>query len=81
MKELTQEQKDSVNNWLSYITDTPNHLIQENTLLKDELGIDSLDLIELMIDLEGEFGCNIDEEEFSDVKTVNDIYKNLATVI
>lgn len=81
MAELTQEQKDSVINWLSYITDTPQHLIKEDTLLKEGLGVDSLDLIELMMKLEGEFSCNIEADEFEFAKTVNDIYKILAKVI
>ena len=40
----------------------------------DDLGADSLDLIELVEALEEEFEVRIDEEELADIGTVGDAY-------
>ncbi len=41
--------------------------------LKD-LGLDSLDVVELLLDLEDEFGIQFDTQEMSSYKTVQDLY-------
>ena len=43
----------------------------ESTLT--ELGLDSLDKAEIMINIEDEFGIEYDESEMLDVKTVQDL--------
>ena len=49
-------------------------IITESTSFED-LGADSLDLVELMMSLEEEFSISADEEELTDVKTVGDVVK------
>mgnify|MGYP004637322339 CR=1 FL=1 len=49
-------------------------MITESTSFED-LGADSLDLVELMMSLEEEFSISADEEELTDVKTVGDVVK------
>ncbi|MCD7893798.1 MAG: acyl carrier protein [Erysipelotrichaceae bacterium] len=54
--------------------------IEENEIkldssLNDDLGIDSLDAVELSLDLENEFDIEITDEELSSLKTVEDIVK------
>ena len=44
---------------------------------KDDLGADSLDLFELVMALEEEYGLEIPAEELSDVETVGDIIEYL----
>ena len=44
-----------------------------DTSFKDDLGADSLDLFELVMALEEEYGLEIPAEELSDVETVGDI--------
>ena len=41
--------------------------------LADDLGADSLDLIELLMDLEEELGGTIDEDRLKTLRTVQDI--------
>ena len=47
MAELTQEQKGKVVLVISELFDVPEEKITEFTNLKDELGVDSLDQVEL----------------------------------
>lgn len=49
-------------------------MITETTSFED-LGADSLDLVELMMSLEEEFSISADEEELTDIKTVGDVVK------
>ena len=49
-----------------------------DTSFKDDLGADSLDLFELVMALEEEYGLEIPAEELSDVETVGDIIEYLV---
>jgi acyl carrier protein len=42
------------------------------TSFKDDLNADSLDLVELIMALEDEFGLEVDDEEVENIKTVGD---------
>lgn len=44
-----------------------------NSNMRDDLGIDSLDAAELIMELEDQFGLKIEEEEASKFATVKDI--------
>jgi len=46
----------------------------ESNILED-LGADSLDVVDLVMSLEDEFGIEIPDEEIENVKTVGDICK------
>ena len=81
MAELTQEQKEKVVLVISELFDVPEEKITEFTNLRDELGVDSIDQVELEMRLEEEFSCNLSYENFEYAKTVNDIYKILSQVI
>ncbi len=50
-------------------------LISENTVLLEDLDADSLDLIDLAMSLEDEFGAEVPDEELENFKTVGDIVK------
>lgn len=52
-----------------------------DTSFKDDLGADSLDLFELVMALEEEYGLEIPAEELSDVETVGDIIEYLKTKV
>ncbi len=47
--------------------------IKKEDLLK-ELGLDSLDLVELLMSIEEEFNIQFEEEEMLTFKTVQDVY-------
>ena len=52
--------------------------ITENTDFKEDLGADSLDLFELVMALEEEFGIDIPSEDQEKLATVGDVMKYLA---
>ena len=47
----------------------------------DDLGADSLDLVELVEALEAEFGVRIDDAELSDISTVAEAYRLLTSKV
>ena len=51
--------------------------ITEDSSFKDDLGADSLDLFELVMALEEEFGVEIPSEDLSSIVTVNDVVEYL----
>ncbi|MCQ2387402.1 MAG: acyl carrier protein [Clostridia bacterium] len=50
---------------------------EEKELVKD-LGADSLDSVEMIMNLEDEFNITIPEDEISNIKTVGDVIKLVA---
>lgn len=47
--------------------------ITEKSSFKDDLGVDSLDLFELVMAFEEEFGVEIPTEDLEGIKTVGDV--------
>lgn len=47
--------------------------ISETTNIAEELGADSLDLVEILMSLEDEFGVSIPDEEIPNIKCVRDV--------
>ena len=47
--------------------------------LIDDLGADSLDVVELVMKMEEEFGIEIPDEEAEKIKTVNDVIQYIMT--
>lgn len=50
-------------------------LITENASFKEDLGIDSLDLFEMVMALEEEFNLEIPTDELEELKTAGDVAK------
>ncbi len=47
--------------------------LTEKTNIAEELGADSLDLVEILMSLEDEFGISIPDEAIPGIKTIKDI--------
>ena len=60
-------------------TNIDPNLVTMEANLKDDLGIDSLDSVEIVLELESEFDVKISDDELADLKTVGDIVKLLNT--
>ncbi len=45
-----------------------------SSLLKEDLGLDSLDAVDLLVHLEGNLGVKIDGEKLLKIKTLQDVY-------
>lgn len=52
-------------------------IITEETSFKDDLGADSLDLFELVMALEEEYGIEIPAEELTEMETVGSVIEYL----
>jgi len=53
--------------------------ITTNASFIDDLGADSLDIVELVMKMEEEFGIEIPDEEAEKIKTVNDVVEYIKT--
>ena len=47
--------------------------VKDTTNIAEELGADSLDLVEILMSLEDEFGISIPDEAIPQIKTIKDI--------
>ena len=53
--------------------------VEDGARLIEDLGADSLDIIEMLMTLEDEFGINITDAETAGMKTVSEIIKVIET--
>lgn len=75
MAGLSVEQKDKIKEVISDLSGIRVEAINEEIELNDGLGLDSLDIVEMVMKFEEEFDCNIPDEDYEHVKTVNDVFK------
>ena len=52
--------------------------VDESKTLRD-LGLDSLDVVELCLDLEDRYGVTFETEQLASIKTVSDLYKAIES--
>lgn len=52
--------------------------IDEDTSFKDDLGVDSLDLLELVMAFEQEYNIELNPEDLEDIKTVGDVMEYIS---
>ena len=55
--------------------DIEENLITPESSILDDLGADSLDIVDLVMTLEDEFDMEIPDEEIKNIKTVGDIVR------
>jgi acyl carrier protein len=55
----------------------PKELVEENALLTQDLGLDSLDLVALRMELENRYGVHIPDEQLDAIVTVRDAIDSL----
>jgi acyl carrier protein len=55
--------------------------IRETHLLLEELGLDSLDLVECSMEVEEEFGVSVSDQMVEQVKTVGDIVDGVMELL
>ena len=60
------------------VLDLRDDQVEPSARFADDLGADSLDLVELVEALEQEFDVRIDDEELADVATVGEAYSLIA---
>ena len=55
--------------------------IAKDTSFKDTLNADSLDLVELIMALEDEFGLEVEDEDMENIKTVGDAVEYITNAL
>jgi acyl carrier protein len=55
--------------------------ISDDALLKEDLGIDSLDFVDIVVIVEKHFGFKIKPEEMKDVRTLGDFYSYIQSKV
>ena len=55
--------------------------INDEATLKDDLGIDSLDFVDIVVIVERNFGFKIQPEEMTDVKTLHQFYDYIESKV
>jgi len=71
----------TVNDFLVEEIEIDEHLLKEDALLKDDLGIDSLDFVDIVVIVEHHFGFKIKTEEMSNVRTLAQFYDYIGNKI
>lgn len=72
---MTMDTFDRVKNILVGIIGVTDNRIVQSAGLLDDLGVDSLDSVELLTELEDEFGFEIPDEDLEAIITVGDAVK------
>jgi acyl carrier protein len=65
---------EKVNNFLIEDIEIEEELIEPDASLTKDLGIDSLDVVDIIVIIEQVFGVKIKGEELKDVKTLGSFY-------
>jgi acyl carrier protein len=66
---------DKIRSILAERLDTAPEEIHEGTSVQDDLGADSLDIVDIIMDIEEQFDIQVPEEDIPGLKTVEDIVK------
>ena len=73
------EIQDKVINIVSEAANVESGNIKAETSFVDDLNLDSLDMVEMMMKMEEEFGIEIPEEKTEELKTIGDVANYLKT--
>ena len=71
--QIVEKLKKIIKPFLEYEEDEAFQNLNENTDLINELSFDSVDLIEIVIEIEEAFDIDIEDTEIKEIKTVKDI--------
>lgn len=71
---------DKVKELISEQLDVKADDITETSNIQDDLGADSLDVVDLVMALEDEFDVEIPEDQVENIKTVGDIVKFIKDI-
>lgn len=61
--------------------DIPQEQIHSDARFKEDLNVDSLDMMELILALEKEFNIQIPDEAIEEIKTIGNAEKHISTTL
>lgn len=64
----------TVNDFLIEEIEIAPEMLKDDALLKDDLGIDSLDFVDIVVIVERNFGFKIKPEDMANVRTLGQFY-------
>ena len=70
-----------VNAFLVEEIEIEQDLLKDDALLKEDLGIDSLDFVDIVVIVERHFGFKIKPEEMSEVRTLSQFYDYIESKV
>jgi acyl carrier protein len=65
---------ETVNEFLSEEFEIEEGALEPDAHLINDLGIESLDFVDIVVTIEKEFGFKVKREEITEVRTLNDLY-------
>jgi acyl carrier protein len=66
---------------LSRVSSYPVVRMEATTSLRDDLGVGSLEMLELVMELEHELGISVQDGEFSEVRTIGDVVETARSLL
>lgn len=76
-----KEIEEKVKEFLIDELEVDEDIIAPDALLKEDIGIDSLDFVDIVVIVERTFGFKIKPEEMGVVKTLNDFYDYIQSKV
>lgn len=70
----TEKIVETINGFLVEEFEVPVADIQPDAILRDTLGLDSLDYVDLVVEVESNFGFKVKPEDFTEISTFQDFY-------
>lgn len=70
---------EKVNTFLVEDFEIEESLLQEENLIKEQIGIDSLDLVDIIVTVNDVFGFKLEKVELAAVKTLGQFYDLIAS--
>jgi len=77
----TEDVARQVSEFLTEELGVPEHEISPVADLRADLGLDSLDLVELITVMEDRIGTRLDQDELKVIRTVNDVAEVLVRIL
>ena len=71
----------TINGFLVEEFEVPAADIQPDANLRDTLGLDSLDYVDLVVEVESNFGFKVKPEDFTAISTFQDFYNYVGTKV
>ena len=77
----TEEIISKINGFLVEEFEVDEELISPESNLKETLQLDSLDYVDLVVEVESNFGFKVKPEDFADIHTFQDFYDYVITKV
>ena len=76
-----QEIQDKVNTFLTEDFEVEASSLREDALLKQDVGLDSLDWVDIVVSIEREFGFKPNPAELKKTRTLGDLYNYILSQV